>query len=660
MSISPDCNYRGDAMSITNKLNQIKNAIYGKEVRGAIHDAIKQVYDDASVNHDNANMEVKMARGIHNTLNDRLDNVDEIQAQTNAQLSEKNEELVLINKKIGSEINVKYPPLPLIGAVADGTTDDSIRLQSIIDYIKSSYDANDYTGKINTLIFPEGVYRIENQLEIPPFIHLKSIGMVEIHSYVENDSCIWFNTKSDPEVSGYNKDWFRGKTAGYLIDGAVGGFFLKNKCGTSSYEGVFAKGDNKGAIGLEVGDRQKVYDTSLMAHYSFNNIRIELFHIGLKLNSVVNYIGAYNNLRLAFNDLCIDYGATTGLDSGENINFNNCTMSNSKSVLRINDNNNIGIFLNFNNCSIDYNMNMILNKNRGGAVVRFRGCHIEGIYTKPYYIINGLSLKPLEEDCFGMVKNVAGDWGCALTTTFTDTLISMTRGSGQAFVCSRFGENVVSFESVQLYCLRNNSENYMEDEWKFLCDEKTVILKKDIQYILDRKGFFLQKRLSIFKQPAFENCEIKKYPDSSKIGDFIVENTNGIHDYDVVNLSQNKNLLQANIKSSAETATFYLRSETMPVKTGNAFVIELGFRFVGNLTISVALFDKNSIKISNALDFNFESTNFLKWHTLNNRSYIVVKDIGFNENADVRITFNFKSNKPNMLQVSDIYFYQVN
>ena len=75
-------------MSITNKLNQIKNAIYGKEVRGAIHDAIKECYDDASVNHDNANMEVKMARGTHNTLNDRLDNVDEIQAQTNAQLSE--------------------------------------------------------------------------------------------------------------------------------------------------------------------------------------------------------------------------------------------------------------------------------------------------------------------------------------------------------------------------------------------------------------------------------------------------------------------------------------------------------------------------------------------------------------------------------------------
>ena len=79
--------------NITNYLNKIKTSVFGKDVRGAIHDAIKQVYDDASVNHDNANMEVKLARGTHNTLNDRLDKSDEIQAQTNAQLSTKIKEL---------------------------------------------------------------------------------------------------------------------------------------------------------------------------------------------------------------------------------------------------------------------------------------------------------------------------------------------------------------------------------------------------------------------------------------------------------------------------------------------------------------------------------------------------------------------------------------
>ena len=89
-------------MSITNKLNQIKNAIYGKEVRGAIHDAIKQVYDDASVNHDNANMEVKMARGTHNTLNDRLDKSEQKLDETNAQLSQNNNLINYVSERISN------------------------------------------------------------------------------------------------------------------------------------------------------------------------------------------------------------------------------------------------------------------------------------------------------------------------------------------------------------------------------------------------------------------------------------------------------------------------------------------------------------------------------------------------------------------------------
>lgn len=107
-------------MSITNKLNQIKNAIYGKEVRGAIHDAIKQAYDDATVNHDNANMEVKMARGTHNTLNDRLNKTDEIQAQTNAQLS-KVEQFVTPEQ---------------FGGVGDGITDDTSAVTECMNYAR--------------------------------------------------------------------------------------------------------------------------------------------------------------------------------------------------------------------------------------------------------------------------------------------------------------------------------------------------------------------------------------------------------------------------------------------------------------------------------------------------------------------------------------------
>lgn len=72
--------------NIQNYLNQIKTAVFGKDVRESIHNAIKQCYDDAAVNHDNANMEVKLARGSYNTLNDRLDENEKVQENFSSQL----------------------------------------------------------------------------------------------------------------------------------------------------------------------------------------------------------------------------------------------------------------------------------------------------------------------------------------------------------------------------------------------------------------------------------------------------------------------------------------------------------------------------------------------------------------------------------------------
>ena len=73
-------------MSIQNYLNQIKSAVFGKDVRQAIHDAIEECYNTASIDHDNANMEVKLARGTHNTLNDRLEANEEKQENFSEQL----------------------------------------------------------------------------------------------------------------------------------------------------------------------------------------------------------------------------------------------------------------------------------------------------------------------------------------------------------------------------------------------------------------------------------------------------------------------------------------------------------------------------------------------------------------------------------------------
>lgn len=75
-------------MSVQKFLDKIKNGRYGADITDAIIGGIKKCYDDASVNHDNANMEVKMARGTHNTLNDRLDKSEQKLDETNAQLSD--------------------------------------------------------------------------------------------------------------------------------------------------------------------------------------------------------------------------------------------------------------------------------------------------------------------------------------------------------------------------------------------------------------------------------------------------------------------------------------------------------------------------------------------------------------------------------------------
>src|SRR5699024_566175 len=80
-------------MSIQEHLNKIRNAIYGREVRESIAKGIETAYDDASEKHDNANMEVKIARGAHPNLRSRLEEVDNKQQQTAEKVDVNHEEV---------------------------------------------------------------------------------------------------------------------------------------------------------------------------------------------------------------------------------------------------------------------------------------------------------------------------------------------------------------------------------------------------------------------------------------------------------------------------------------------------------------------------------------------------------------------------------------
>src|SRR5690625_3902111 len=60
--------------NINKELNQIKNAVYGKDVRQAIHDGIEKAYNDAtSGGAGDTDLEVVLASGNYDALNKRLD-----------------------------------------------------------------------------------------------------------------------------------------------------------------------------------------------------------------------------------------------------------------------------------------------------------------------------------------------------------------------------------------------------------------------------------------------------------------------------------------------------------------------------------------------------------------------------------------------------------
>ena len=109
-------------MSIQNYLNQIKSAVFGKDVRQAIHDAIEECYNTASIDHDNANMEVKLARGTHNTLNDRLEANEEKQENFSEQLDKK------ASKK---DLEIERNRINLLTKIEAGETEGNTELLDI-------------------------------------------------------------------------------------------------------------------------------------------------------------------------------------------------------------------------------------------------------------------------------------------------------------------------------------------------------------------------------------------------------------------------------------------------------------------------------------------------------------------------------------------------
>ena len=157
--------------NIKTYLNNIKTAVFGSEVRDSIHDAIQQCYDDASAK-DNANMEVKMARGEYENLGKRLDShssqIKENEKTTNNKLNlkrDKSTKITNLDLDISSDEN-KIKLINLSDEVKQAMAGNTSIYSSIDDY---SVDTTKYANSSITydkIKFPEGYILDKNVIEL--------------------------------------------------------------------------------------------------------------------------------------------------------------------------------------------------------------------------------------------------------------------------------------------------------------------------------------------------------------------------------------------------------------------------------------------------------------------------------------------------------------
>lgn len=109
--------------NITELIKNIRNAIYGKDVRENIAGAIEQCYEDASKS-GNANMEVLDARGIYDTLKKRLDNSDNVKANKTV-LEAEIRTRISGESNLQNQINGLASGSPLVASTVSEMTDTS-------------------------------------------------------------------------------------------------------------------------------------------------------------------------------------------------------------------------------------------------------------------------------------------------------------------------------------------------------------------------------------------------------------------------------------------------------------------------------------------------------------------------------------------------------
>lgn len=241
----------------------------------------------------------------------------------------------IIKKDSSKEINVLFPPFPLAPCDLTGKTDSTDKLKAILKYVTDNYNHT-------TIIIPSGEMLISDTIDID----------VERIS-VECQAVIKCDIPSDKYALRFG---YTGEYGGYTK-------------GRTTYKGLYLINkniDTKKGNGILFGGTN---DTVGSSNINLINCIISDFTNGLSYTDR-SYLIRCNNCDLYNNITQIN--VLGGVDTGENIRFDNCVIANGGTALLVN---NALSTVYLNGCSIDYNYKQIFDIQKGDVYVD--NCHIE-------------------------------------------------------------------------------------------------------------------------------------------------------------------------------------------------------------------------------------------------------------------------------------------
>lgn len=512
----------------------------------------------------------------------------------------------------------------MFGAKGDGLQDDSSYIQKAINTLRKFAVNNNDLSKVYTLYFPNGDYRVDNQIELSPLVKINTIGFVVITSYVLNDSTLFLNPKEDDLDDNISQSYVRDWYSGSYINGN-NGLLIR-----------FNGNNNANTTGLEIGNREFISNNKGFMLSSIKNININNFENGIKFNLNNIYCDTIENYHSA-NKNCIIIG-TDGIsqrNSGERITFKDCQLGNGIDIYD-------PINLNFINCSFDFSNHLFYSPNGKltGVQIYCNECWFEGM---SYQITDEDVSNNVPHGILFLGENTQFSY---LILIIKNSQFILTNGK-QLFISKKSNINpLVILENIHANYNLNVNEIMSQPKNRYMGNDNVFMnVKNWIPY--GKQGNFPSHNLNSNSQPNFDGLSLGSIDITNGVGDYTFRyKTNINNNAEIITSSiTNKNCLK--LTPSNINYGIALISDYIPVRPGQNIKANGVYTGFNSFRCTIFYYDINKKEISNTGNYIYFQDHDINMDYIN--PYL--KDEIIPERCSyIKISFEFDNNKGTLPQ----------